>query len=68
MTLANSDCNESIRDAVREYARELLQDSLENGDVFEMADKLREGIRQGWIAALRDIDTPEELVDQLASL
>ena len=66
--MKNNTCNESIRDAVREYAREMLQDALENGDAFDMADKLREGIRQGWLAALRDIDTPEESINQLAKL
>lgn len=66
--MKNNACNESIRDAVRDYAREMLQDALEHGDVFDMADRLREGIRQGWLAALRDIDTPEESISKLAKL
>lgn len=61
-------CNESIRNAVREHSREILQEALEHGNVSEAADKLREGIREGWLAALRDIHTPDELIGQLASL
>jgi hypothetical protein len=53
--------NESIRDAVYQYATELILDALENGDAIKTITDLREGIRAGWSAALLDSGAPEEI-------
>jgi hypothetical protein len=53
--------NESIRDAVYDYAIEAILHALENGDAIQAAKELREGIRAGWSAALLDSGAPEEL-------
>ena len=63
-----TNCNESIRAAVKDYAAELLRDALENGNVSETADRLREGIRQGWIAALMEIEPPQEFMTAFRKL
>ena len=52
--------NESIRDAVYEYATAHIIDELENGDAIQACHDLREGIRAGWSAALLDAGVPEE--------
>jgi hypothetical protein len=52
--------NEAIRNAVYEYATEIILDALENDDAMDAAAKIREGIRAGWSAALLDCGMPED--------
>lgn len=62
---SNTAMNESIRDAVYQYATELILDALENSDAIQTAQDLREGIRAGWSAALLDAGVPEDLQAKL---
>jgi hypothetical protein len=54
-----------IANQIREIAREIILDALENGDAIKTAKELREEIRAGWHAALADTGVPE---DALAGL
>ena len=53
--------NESIRDAVYDFAVSAIMSALSDGeDAIAEAKSLREGIRAGWSAALLDCGMPEE--------
>ena len=53
--------NQEIKTAVEEIAAELLADALENCDVRETANSLRDGIIAGWRAALDSIGAAENM-------
>lgn len=57
--------NESIRNAVYEFAIDAILDALENGDPQTAAKSIREGIRDGWKSALLDSGMPEEMQAKL---
>jgi hypothetical protein len=58
--------NESIRDAVRQYAAEILNEALMDGDASETAESILAGIKEGWKLALADLDAPQEFRDEFS--
>ena len=57
--------NSFLASQIKEIATELILDALENGDAIKTAQKLREDIRQGWLAALDHSGMPADMIKLL---
>ena len=55
-----------LAEQIRDISSELILDAIENGDAFDTLNFLREQITVGWMAALDDCGTPDEIAKKFS--